>query len=172
MEFIIVHPSLLFGKQIMVICYLSQIGEFEIIEAHCKVFGQQLPDSRVDDAERFTRSRGSQNHDTSKRIDIDISVMYPLLKIKLGRDIDRCRRCKYFSVLHKRFRFYVPLILSKIGIDELGYIINGNHCQYSPHNTDNDIERPINIGVGKNEIHLGMMGFIQKDQTSKKQYQP
>src|SRR5690606_36916544 len=128
MESIIFHTSLLLGQQEMIVGDFSQVGKLKIIEAYGKVLGQKLPYRRIDDPKRFSATWRPQYYDASERIYIDIPIVYFLFKIKEHGNIDRCRRIQPFRILHKRFCFDVPFILSKAGVDELRDIINSGKC--------------------------------------------
>ena len=96
----------------MIVGNLRQIGKLEIVNAEAETFRYHLSDGWIDDSERFTASRSSNDHSPTKWIDIDPSLVDFFTVSEEIRDIDRGVRFYQFLILGKAFFLHIPSVFS------------------------------------------------------------
>src|SRR5690606_23467853 len=67
-ETVILAPTVLFGKQVMIIGNFAEIGVFQIVKAHGERIGQHLAYDRHDDPKRFSTARNPAKKQAPKNI--------------------------------------------------------------------------------------------------------
>ena len=118
MKIVFIPRIFAFLQEIMVVGNLRQIGKFEIVNAEAETFRYHLSDGGIDDSERFSTSRRSNDHRPTEWIDIDPALVDFFAVSEEIRDIYRGVRFHQFLILGKTFFLHIPSVFSHFLLHE------------------------------------------------------
>ena len=128
----------------MVIELAGEGGELVVVHHHRESLGAVLPDERLDNGERLTGARRSDDPGPAERVhDVHPAVTELALVVVTHRDVHAVLVLDLLLTLFEGLVLEIEAVLQQSLLEELGYVVQGDMHQYGTHHRSGHVEPPV-----------------------------